>query len=451
MSAEEDAQLDPPAYAGLAGISLDVRIRARWGGGAAAAEGGFLFTHRGYSGPAVLDISHLAVRSRLAGRERASLRVRWSDLDRDAWLSTLQTHTGLVLSAVARKLPARLAERLLVESGIPLDRRAAELRTSERTMLVDLLTSYVLPWTSDEGFRKAEVTGGGVALDEVDTRTLESRLCPGLFLCGEILDAFGPIGGHNFAWAWATGGWRVWELPRNQQPAINNLQVGERRISAPEGFRCHFHVAIFSRDPRCDRRHFIRTDRHRAAIRQINNRPPAAQTPPAWTPSFTPIRRNVGFYRGRRHNRLSSTRARSSWLTASFRTQGRSASMAERAVHNHGVDLLINPAPSRRPHPGNIVFQGMRNTSSLTSALSTAEAGGGSWTPGAPPARQLCAARTSRTPGGSSSERMVSGKFWRAHTSGDITVTFERANVVHMGDLMFNRRHPVVDRPQARR
>jgi predicted flavoprotein YhiN len=52
---------------------------------------------------------------------------------------------------------------------------------------------------------KAEVTGGGVALDEVDPRTLESRVRPGLFLCGEILDAFGPIGGYNFAWAWATG------------------------------------------------------------------------------------------------------------------------------------------------------------------------------------------------------------------------------------------------------
>src|SRR5919202_342889 len=57
----------------------------------------------------------------------------------------------------------------------------------------------------DEGYRKAEVTGGGVALSEVDPRTLESRLHPGLFLCGEILDAFGPIGGYNFLWAWATG------------------------------------------------------------------------------------------------------------------------------------------------------------------------------------------------------------------------------------------------------
>ena len=62
-----------------------------------------------------------------------------------------------------------------------------------------------MPVTGDEGYKKAEVTGGGVALDEVDPKTLESRRCPGLYLCGEILDVFGPIGGHNFAWAWATG------------------------------------------------------------------------------------------------------------------------------------------------------------------------------------------------------------------------------------------------------
>ncbi len=62
-----------------------------------------------------------------------------------------------------------------------------------------------LPWTGDEGYRKAEVTGGGVSLAEVDPRTLESRRHGGLFLCGEVLDAFGPIGGYNFLWAWATG------------------------------------------------------------------------------------------------------------------------------------------------------------------------------------------------------------------------------------------------------
>jgi len=71
--------------------------------------------------------------------------------------------------------------------------------------LTETLTRHSLFWTGDEGYKRAEVTGGGVALDEIDPRTMESRLCPGLFLCGEILDAFGPIGGHNFSWAWSTG------------------------------------------------------------------------------------------------------------------------------------------------------------------------------------------------------------------------------------------------------
>jgi predicted flavoprotein YhiN len=65
-----------------------------------------------------------------------------------------------------------------------------------------------LPWTGPtaaDGYRKAEVTGGGVSLAEIDPRTMESRIAPRLFLCGEILDAFGPIGGYNFFWAWATG------------------------------------------------------------------------------------------------------------------------------------------------------------------------------------------------------------------------------------------------------
>ncbi len=108
-------------------------------------------------------------------------------------------------SALARELPARLAERLLADAGVPAGRRAAELTRAERQSLIETLTAFELPWTSDEGYKKAEVTGGGVALTDVDPRTLESRRAPGLFLCGEILDAFGPIGGHNFAWAWATG------------------------------------------------------------------------------------------------------------------------------------------------------------------------------------------------------------------------------------------------------
>ncbi len=194
---------EPPCHAALAGVSLDVRVRAKSTREAIESRGGWLFTHRGYSGPAVLDVSHVAVRSRAAGD--VSVRVQWCDLDADAWREALASASGLVVNVVARRLPQRLAEQLLIEAGVPPDRRVAELRRSERAALVEHLTTYAVPWTGDEGYKKAEVTGGGIALDEVDPRTLESRRCPGLFLCGELLDAFGPIGGHNFAWAWVTG------------------------------------------------------------------------------------------------------------------------------------------------------------------------------------------------------------------------------------------------------
>jgi predicted Rossmann fold flavoprotein len=199
---------DPAVHAALSGVSLSVRVRARSQWKSREATGGFLFTHRGYSGPSVLDISHVAVRSRLAGLaapEAAVLRVAWTERTAAEWQAELAAAQGLVVSTVARRVPQRLAEQLLMDAGVPVDRRASDLRRAERNALVEALTACVLPWTGDEGYKKAEVTGGGVALTEVDPRTLESRRHRGLFMCGEILDAFGPIGGHNFAWAWATG------------------------------------------------------------------------------------------------------------------------------------------------------------------------------------------------------------------------------------------------------
>lgn len=196
---------EPPRHAELAGVSLDVTITAPGPGKGFTTRGGFLFTHRGYSGPSVLDISHLAVRSLLNGGVRQPLLVQWTDLDPAAWDRALREGSGSVAAPLRRHLPDRLADALLAEAGVDPARPIHQLRREERLRLVELLTRYPLPWTGDEGYRKAEVTGGGVALSEVDPRRLESRLRPGLFLCGEILDAFGPIGGHNFAWAWATG------------------------------------------------------------------------------------------------------------------------------------------------------------------------------------------------------------------------------------------------------
>jgi predicted Rossmann fold flavoprotein len=195
----------PAPHASLAGVSLSVRLSVPLEKGMDAADGGFLFTHRGYSGPAVLDISHHAVLAGRQGRPRPVL-VRWTELDAEDWDARLRTGlTGSVAPLLRRHLPTSLADQLLAEARIDPGRALAQLRREERLRLVEVLTRYPLPWTGDEGYRKAEVTGGGVALSEVHSRTLESRTMPGLFLCGEILDAFGPIGGYNFAWAWATG------------------------------------------------------------------------------------------------------------------------------------------------------------------------------------------------------------------------------------------------------
>jgi predicted Rossmann fold flavoprotein len=197
---------EPPVHGALAGVSLEVRLNAPLQRGSFSARGGFLFTHRGYSGPSVLNVSHLAVLSRIEGGARQRILVQWTEMDAEAWDAALQDAGGGAVGPLLRRhLPTRLAEVLLEEAGVEPGRPLAQLRRAERQRLVEALAAYPLPWTGDEGYRKAEVTGGGVALNEVDPRTLESRRQPGLFLCGELLDAFGPIGGYNFAWAWSTG------------------------------------------------------------------------------------------------------------------------------------------------------------------------------------------------------------------------------------------------------
>ena len=194
-------------FAGLSGVSLRVSLMARSGTREAAATGGFLFTHRGYSGPSVLDVSHVLVRSREERETPAArLGVQWTVHDDAAWESMLRPQAGRAVASVVRaQLPDRLAAVLLHVAGVDPARLLAELTRDERRRLIDTLVRGVLPWSGDEGYRKAEVTGGGVRLSEVDPRTLESRIHPGLYLCGEVLDAFGPIGGYNFLWAWATG------------------------------------------------------------------------------------------------------------------------------------------------------------------------------------------------------------------------------------------------------
>lgn len=195
-------------FAALSGISLRVTLSARDDAAqrAARATGGFLFTHRGYSGPSVLDVSHVLVRSRAGSSPPATLEVQWTALGASEWEAELRPQgTRTVTGALRGQLPERLAAALLGLAEVDPARSLAELRREERRRLIEVLTACRLPWTGDEGYRKAEVTGGGVSLAEVDPRTMESRRHAGLFICGEVLDAFGPVGGYNFMWSWATG------------------------------------------------------------------------------------------------------------------------------------------------------------------------------------------------------------------------------------------------------
>ena len=198
--------VEPNDFTALAGISLTATVSARAGSELATATGGFLFTHRGYSGPSVLNVSHIGARARSRDATRAMVMVKWAPLSDAEWTQRLQPHGARTVGgAVRAELPERLAAVLVQQAAVDPLRTLAELRRDERLRLIETLVRGELPTAGDEGYKKAEVTGGGVSLAEIDPRTMESRRQPGLFLCGEVLDAFGPIGGYNFLWAWATG------------------------------------------------------------------------------------------------------------------------------------------------------------------------------------------------------------------------------------------------------
>jgi len=172
-------------------------------------RGSFLFTHFGLSGPAVLNVSRAV--SGHGDRKRLLLECDFlpamndpqcaDDLQRR--LSSLGKRQ--LLSVLAEMAPQRLAETFCTLSGIGPQLRAAEVPKPGRQQLLAWLKHAPVRVTGTLGFEKAEVTAGGVALDEVDPRTMHSRRVPGLYLAGEVLDIDGPIGGYNFQAAFSTG------------------------------------------------------------------------------------------------------------------------------------------------------------------------------------------------------------------------------------------------------
>jgi predicted Rossmann fold flavoprotein len=167
-----------------------------------------LFAHFGLTGPAILDISRAVARS--DAPDHLTLRldllpdVSREELDRAIQSSSRQGRRSLI-ALLPEAVPRRLAECIVLAAGIPRDRMGPDLSRDERHRLVAAPKGLSLPIRGTLGFEKAEVTSGGVDLEQVDPRTLESRVVPGLHLAGEVLDLDGLIGGYNFQAAWSTG------------------------------------------------------------------------------------------------------------------------------------------------------------------------------------------------------------------------------------------------------
>jgi predicted Rossmann fold flavoprotein len=194
----------------LPGVAVDAAITV-WVDGALALRlsGALLWTHFGVSGPVVLNASRHWARARIEDRGvrlTLSFHPGTSFEEVEArWISGPHVRQGAtVRSLLASDVPDALALAILAVLAIPADRPLAELTRDDRRRLVHALTEWPLPVLDTRGYNYAEATAGGVALEEIDPGTMESRVCPGLYLVGEILDVDGRIGGFNFQWAWST-------------------------------------------------------------------------------------------------------------------------------------------------------------------------------------------------------------------------------------------------------
>ncbi|WP_326544035.1 NAD(P)/FAD-dependent oxidoreductase [Pseudorhodoferax sp.] len=187
-------------FTALAGLSLEVTIET--GEGKPAQRPRFiedlLFTHRGLSGPAVLQISS-------HWQPGTPLRIA---LGSPTLADTLRRAKGRtqrhLVNELAQHLPERLAQTWLRLHELPADRPMPEVRDRDLVRLADGLARWQVQPTGTEGWRKAEVMAGGVDTRDLDSQTLASRRVPGLHFIGEVVDVTGWLGGYNFQWAWAS-------------------------------------------------------------------------------------------------------------------------------------------------------------------------------------------------------------------------------------------------------
>jgi len=184
------------------GLTVDAELTLRVDGKVAErVRGSLLIAHFGFSGPAALDVSRWWLRAEGSRREVTASFAPGAEVE-PVWLREGRSSPRRILM---RWMPERLAEVLCEEAGVDPGAQASQVPREKRAALLRLVSARPLDITGTLGYEKAECTAGGVPLPEVSPSTLESRKAPGLYLCGEILDVDGRLGGFNFQWAWSSG------------------------------------------------------------------------------------------------------------------------------------------------------------------------------------------------------------------------------------------------------
>jgi predicted Rossmann fold flavoprotein len=195
----------------LSGLSHEVELTTVVGGKPMdRRRGSLLWTHFGISGPVVMDASRFWTLATECGNSvelyANYLPGKTQEETKQWFMEEITNHPRRSLAhTLAELLPERFGEALCRHCDCDPQTAIAQLPRKGRNRLLDGLTRFRFPIERDRGWNYAEVTAGGIPLEEVNFRTMESKLVPGLYLIGEILDCDGRIGGFNFQWAWATG------------------------------------------------------------------------------------------------------------------------------------------------------------------------------------------------------------------------------------------------------
>ncbi len=195
----------------LSGLSHEVELTTVINGRTAdQREGSLLWTHFGISGPVVMDASRFWCLAQEQGEAVAIygnfLPGKTQEQARQWFMDQAAgTPRRSLLKTLAQLVPERFAEALCLHIECDPHKAIAQLPRKDRDRLIEAFLKFRLPVERDRGWNYAEVTAGGVPLEEINFRTMESKLVPDLYLIGELLDCDGRIGGFNFQWAWATG------------------------------------------------------------------------------------------------------------------------------------------------------------------------------------------------------------------------------------------------------